>query len=752
MSAILRVLKWTILGVTGLFLAVVVALFFLVDPNDYKDDIIKLARDNAGIELAIDGPIRWNFYPAIGFSVEGLGVAMQPGAAPVAAVGKAGVSVQLLPLFSRQVNVQTLFVDGLKATLVVDENGKGNWEMAPAAEAPAVEEAPAETPVAPMPVISVPQVVITNSSIDYQDKVAGSHYTVTINEFVAEDVSLDNDIPFKLIAALDDNAGMKVALDLRAFTALDLDKKVYGLREMELVSDVTGILDAPLRATLAGDLSADLANDTATVGPLRFGVASLQGILNANATALSTEPVVTGHLSVPAFNAKDLMRQLSIKPPVTADDIVLTKVGVETDLRATTKDAALDNLVITLDDSKVAGSVAVTDLAKSALRFALAVDSINADRYLPPVKEPKEKAGKEKKKLTAEEKAARKAEREAKRAARATEPILPVEMLRTLDVEGQLTVGALTLMEQAMTGVEAGVRARDGIITIDPLRMKLLDGSIAGTTGIDVRGEQPVIAGKLALDRVDVGPLVHRFSGEDLFAGRTSLKLDFGATGNTTDALTKSATGKLDMNFDESTLKGLNLTNMLNQSLSTQLGAFSMLVPDYQQKLPQQMKEDTVFQALGAKASLENGKARVKDLQAASGGNTISGGGEFDIATFDFDYGLSMTTDALKDNRYFANASFPVRCNGNVADPVADWCGVDGAALKGMLETAAKKAVGDRVGGELGSKLGIDTGGDVKGAAKKEAKKRIEAEKDKAEQKAKEGLQQSVDDALKKYL
>ena len=211
MASAWKYIKWTVIGITGLFLVLVLFLFFWINPNDYRDDITKLVKDKTGLILEIKGNIGWNFYPAVGFSVEGLSLATAEGQPPLASVSKTAVSVELMPLFNKQVNVRTLYVDGLVANLVVDEAGKGNWEALTAGSESTPEPEPASTGSSDV-IIKVPKVVVTNTVIDYDDRKSKAHYTATVKELVAEDIGLAREFPFHLIATVEESFGLRFAL------------------------------------------------------------------------------------------------------------------------------------------------------------------------------------------------------------------------------------------------------------------------------------------------------------------------------------------------------------------------------------------------------------------------------------------------------------------------------------------------------------------------------------------------------------
>lgn len=774
MVRVWKYILWTLLGSIGLLLALVVFLLLWIDPNDYRDDISKLAKDEAGLILDIKGDIGWSLYPTVGFSVAGVSLATAEGTAPLATVGKAAVGIALLPLFSKQVTVRTLFVDGLVVNLVVDENGKGNWEALTTTDAAATPEPTTEAPAGEPLLVSVPKIVITNTLLDYDDRQAKTRQKISLKKLVAEDIALAKEFPLHLVATVEDNTGLKVEIDTRAFLLLDMVNELYGVRALDFKGDIAGILAKPFHVTLAADIAAnmkaqtiavsnlslnasdlaiavhpvtatvqgslavDLAADTATIGPLEFSAAAVTGNIAMDVKNLTKEIAYVGTLTVAPFNAKQVMRSFDIEPPTTQDQLALTKVALKTAIDGTLTRAMLNNLDITLDDTHIRGSAGIADVATSALVFDLALDAINADRYLPPPAPA----------TTAAAPAA--ASTAAAPAAGKPEPLLPVEMLRTLNIDGKFTAEKITLMEWDMGKLAVAVRATDGDIRIAPLRAQVLEGTVSGEVQIDARGAEPRIVTRLKLDRIEVGGVVKRYAGRELFRGKTSLNLNLDTTGNDADALLKKAVGSIDLTFADALLKGMNLGNVLNETLTKQLGAFSMLVPDYQQKLPQEMQQDTAFKTLTAATTLKDGIAHTPAFGAGIKDGSVRGSGQFNLLTMAFDYTLAVRTDKLKDSKYFANTEFPVRCQGNASGNPTDWCRPDTAAIGNILKNAAGKAVGDRLKNEVGKQLGIDS--TDTGALKEEAQQRLEAEKQQAEQQAKEKAKEQANKELGKAL
>lgn len=765
------ILKWTIIGITGVFLATVAFLLLWIDPNDYRDDVSKLVKDKTGLVLQIKGDIGWQFYPAVGFSVADISLAASDSEPPIASIGSAAVSVEVMPLFFQQVNVRTLYVDKLVANLVVNPEGKGNWEALAGQQEAAPEPPPAEG-AKPDVLIRIPKVVVSNTIIDYEDQKSLAHQTVTITELVAENVGLGQEFPFHLVATLADRSGINVALDTRAFLRLNPEEQMYEVRGLEFAANVAGILakpfklnlgmdmvadmtakkillsrfvvDAsdlavtarPLSAKVEGPIAVDLGADTATVGPLAFSAATVNGKLDVAVTSLTkTETLAfTGNLDIAPFDPKNAMRIVGIAPPETTDPLAMTKVAFKTAFEGAMTRAMLNNLAITLDETHVTGNAGITDVATQALAFDLKVDGINADRYLPPAAKPAagDKAAAAPAPATADAKPAGK-----------PAPLLPVETLRTLNIDGKLAVGKITLMEWPMTNLALTLKAKDGDIRLDPFGGTVLDGTVGGNLRIDARGNDPRIVTNIKLNRVEIGGLVKRFAKKDLLTGRTSLNVAVDTTGNDVDTLIKRAVGTMDLTFADAVLKGANLNGILTEALNQQLGAFAMLVPDYQQRLPKELKGDTAFKTLTAKGSVKEGVASVPAINAAAGDATIKGGGDFNILTKDFEYRMAMRSEKLKDNKYVGNMEFPMVCKGNVAGAPGEWCKVDSKLIREQLKDAAEKAAKDRIKGEIAKQLGVETL-DTK-VIKEEAKKQVQ-------EKAKEEMNKQMMKAFEKYL
>ena len=129
MKAFGKILGLVLLGLLLIIVALGFALSHLFDPNDYKDEIRQIARDKAHIELTLNGDIGWSLFPWLGLELHDASVAtLAAPTQPFADLQMLGLSVRVLPLLRKEVQMSDVRVEGLNLRLTRDKDGHGNWQ------------------------------------------------------------------------------------------------------------------------------------------------------------------------------------------------------------------------------------------------------------------------------------------------------------------------------------------------------------------------------------------------------------------------------------------------------------------------------------------------------------------------------------------------------------------------------------------------------------------------------------------------
>jgi AsmA protein len=127
MARYLKFAAMTAGGILLLLLAAGALISASVDPNDYKDDIIRLVQQKQHRTLAIPGKVTLMLYPRVGANLGQVSLSESYTKEQFAAIDSARVSVALMPLLLRQeVVVDRIDIQGMRAKIVRHADGSMN--------------------------------------------------------------------------------------------------------------------------------------------------------------------------------------------------------------------------------------------------------------------------------------------------------------------------------------------------------------------------------------------------------------------------------------------------------------------------------------------------------------------------------------------------------------------------------------------------------------------------------------------------
>ena len=697
MGKFIRIIAWLAGLLVLLIVVAAVVVPLVVDPNDYKDDIAAAVEAKTGRKLVMEGDIGLSVFPWLALEIGPTQLANAQGFSgqPFAAVREVSIRIKLLPLLRRQVEMDTVVLDGLRLSLEKLADGTTNWAdlAAPSASEPAPEpETGGETPEggAALAGLAIGGVDITDAAIVYDDRQAGSRYEVDGVNLRVGAIAPGATVPVKLSMQLA-VAEPPVAgpLEFTGEVTLSPDSSTLTLAQAELTTGFKGdgLPGGALDSRLGFDAEVDLEGGGLEVPNL---VAELLGMkLQAAVTGrqLFTEPAVSADIRVLPFVPRKLIEALGQPLPEVADKNVLDKADASLKLAATADSANIADLLVHLDDSTLRGGAGVSQFAKPAVRFDLQLDGIDVDRYLPPrTEEPPPPVT-------------------PATAAVAGAELFPVETLRGLNVDGSLKIGNLKVSGLTTTDLLMKLAAKGGQLRLHPAQAKLYEGSYAGNLGLDVRGAQPKISLDETLTDIQVGPLLKDLQGKDTLTGTTRARAALTASGQTPEALKKSLNGTLNFAFTDGAVKGFNLAALIRRASAQLKGE-----PPPQDEGPDQ----TDFSELTGSATVTNGVIGNNDLVAKSPLLRVQGEGQADLNSEALDYLLtakvvgSLEGQGGKGVDDLKGVAIPVKISGTFAQP----------KYKVRLDKALKESAEEKVKEKLEKKLEKKFGDQFKGLLK----------------------------------
>lgn len=614
-------------GLAAILAGLIVFVATTFDSARLKAELTSVVQEKKQRTLKIDGDVALSFWPNVGIRLGKTSLSEFRSDKEFAAIDGARVSVAVMPLLSKRIVVDTVELDGARATLIKHQDGTLN--IADLLSKDKTDSAPVQ--------LDISGIKIGNAQLTWLDEQSGQSTVVSGLDLTTGAIAADTGKQAFQAAAVKLAAKGKTggdAFDVRlelpklAVTAgqasgervLLAANLVGGERKVAATLTITGI-DSGAESIKIDKL--ELATD-ATVGD-----ATVKGRL---ATALSAK------LAEQVFAFDKIAGDVELASPKMPMKSV--KLPLAGHLRAElAKQAAHGALTTRFDDSAIALKFDVEKFSPLALGFDLDIDQLNVDKYLPPAK-PGE-AGK-----------AGKAGDGGK---------IDLSALKALNVHGAVRIGRFQINQVKASNIKLQIKAADGKLDIAPHSMNLYDGTLTGALSVNANGN--AVAVRETLTAVNISPLMKDLANQDLLEGNGNVQFDIATRGETVGAMKKALGGSAAVALRNGALKGINLAQSFREAKA--------LLSSKQDAVQQAKATDkTDFSELTASFRIANGVAHNQDLSAKSPFLRLAGAGDIDIGNGRLDYVAKASVVATsggqgaKELAHLQGVTIPVRASG----------------------------------------------------------------------------------------
>ncbi|MCJ2164288.1 MULTISPECIES: AsmA family protein [unclassified Pseudodesulfovibrio] len=648
MSKIIKISLISAAAIVLLFVVAAIALVVLVDPNEYKAEISQAVKEQTGRDLKFEGDIGFNFFPWLGLDVGPMALGNAPGFAPdeMVRINKAEASIRIMPLFSGNLSVGTVVLDGLTLNLAKNAKGVTNWDDLTKAAATDTKDAvePTEkksgdTAKKPSEMLSVQGIEITNANVMFDDRQAGTKTSINNLNLIVGEVGNGVRFPFELRFDLKlDNPNIETRPTLTGFAKLDQD---------------TGSMEI----------------DQFTFSALNLEITGLFFAKAKDGTAS-----YSGELKLAEASVRKLMQEIGMEVPATADPKALEALSADLKFNGTESNVSLEKMTVKLDDTTVTVDGSVKNFNKPAMNLNVNVDTMDVDRYLPPKSDTPGDTTQAGPTAATNDKPAE-------------EPDL--SGLKGLDLAAKLTVGKLKVMNLTITDILCQLTAKNGVLKAQPVSLNLYDGSYSAEGWLDANPKVATWGEKGGLKGVLAGPLLKDLVGKDHLHGTTSAKYDLKGFGLTPDNIKKSVTGTASFAFTDGAVMGVNVAKMIRDGWNQLKGkAVSADEP-----------AKTDFAELLGSATITNGLIDNQDLLMKSPLLRVTGKGWANLPRNNTDYTATVTVVGTLEGQDGASMEdlkglpLPINVKGDLNDPKIslDLKAMGEALFKGTFKQGAKR-------------------------------------------------------------
>lgn len=700
-----KILKYSVIAVLALLSLLIIAAIILAatfDPNDYKPMIIKMVQEKKQRTLAIPGDIKLTFFPRIGADLGKVSISEHKSNTEFASINSAKVSLELIPLLSKQLVVDHVRIDGLNANIKRFKNGATNFDDLVSKEESQQQQIG----------FNIDGVSITNANIKFDDQ--QDRRKIEIANLNIETGKIANGVNSKMSISANvrsNNPAIDAGITANSGFMLDLDKKHYVLKgsDAQIKGRLADFTDAVIK--LAGD--ADLKPDAKRVTlndiklnasgkraglaiEARFDVPGLAitdtkvsgGKLTGDAKLTEGARTVSSSFSVPSFEGTPQ----AFKIPGLALDVAVKQEDL--DAKAKISGAVsgnIDNLAFNSPQLKLAlsgkqGNSAIEGSMTSPFSANLKTQVVELSGIVAAFTLPNPAGGAlslnanghagadlDKQTMSAGLKGKfddsafdaklgmskfspaaytfdialdrldvdRYRSKPAAASQNKTQAEQPIDLsaLRDLRAAGSLRIGALKAENVKATNLRLDLRAGGGKLDVSPLSANLYGGTASGSLSTTA-SNPPRFAVRQNLAGVDVGALLKDAIGKDQLEGRGDVALDVTASGAVFSQLKKNLNGTARLELRDGAVRGINVAQTIRDAKS-KIGTLRGKEPA--QTGTGSVSEKTDFSEMAGSFRIVNGVAHNNDLDVKSPLIRVSGSGIIDLGQERVDY-LAKTT------------------------------------------------------------------------------------------------------------
>ena len=594
------------------FLALLIVPRF-VDVQRYKPVIEEKVSEATGRSFTLGGDLRLSLFPWAGLAFSDLRLGAPPGfkEKDFIAVESFEFQVKLLPLLFKDIEVKHFVLVGPRIVLEKSKDGRANWEGLGKvkAGAPAKPEAKEKVPEdigkggLPIESLVVGTFTIEDGNLLWIDHAKGQRRELKDLNLRLDEISLEKPI----------------RLSLSAF----LEGKPFSLE-----GKLGPIGKKPGEGSLDLDFSARV-----------FETMDLK--VQGQVTDVSTRPSYDLNFQIEPFSPRKLATAFDKPLPLTpTDPDVLKRLALKVTVQGSAQALTLKEGDLELDDSKLTFSANLKEFSKPSVTFDLRLDHIDLDRYLPA---PQDKPGESK-------------------AAAPHGKKTDYTPLRKLVVDGRVHIGKLKVKNARVQDLDLKIRGRKGVLSFDPLTMRLYDGSMTSKATLDVRRNTPASNFTLQMNGVEARPLLKDLMDKDFLEGTMRAQIALAMTGDSAEKVKSTLNGKGEFRFNDGAIVGIDLAGMVRNIQS----AFGM-----EEKGRERPRTD--FAELHAPFTINNGVFNTPNTTLLNPFLRVSAKGKADLVDETLDFRVEPNfVSSIKgqgDTKDRSGIAVPVLVTGTFSSP-----------------------------------------------------------------------------------
>lgn len=665
-------LKRFLVLVAILILVLVGSIAFVVlgiDPNSYKPEIEKLARNN-DIELAIEGDLSWSFYPnlAVQAGHTRLSGNQLPGSKsagiPNIEFNQADFVLDWSALLSRTVRLRAIAIDGAVIDIKSVEEASNVAALPGAAAATHTPDSQSTTSAATTKLpfeLAIDELSLTNSRITLISQ-GNPDQVLEQLSFNSKELNIEGKaFPIQLMFSTqlpdDDNA---VDVAFNAQLQLQLEQQQIQLADAEL--KVNGIKQLPATLTFNANYQGQQGLLAITQLSGKLGSAAITGEITAS--QLETTPSATGRLSIQNLQLSEL--------PFDAPS-GFKAVDFQTQFTASEENIELTQLKIALDKFNIGGQLTLKLTGPRQLEMTLVGD----DLVLPEASETDSTPT------------------DNNQAMLLTPILAPLALLEGGKGHIELNLNSVTSDNVRVEQLHLNLFSNGKVLQIADLSGSVFKGRFQLETRLDLTTKVPQVKFSKHLENIDIYSALTTLSAQSDIRGQLSMDFSGTSYGDTQESLMANINGTGTFNVSNPQVDNINIEKGYCEmaALVESRSLTNKVWPTY-----------TQLNNLKGNILWRDQKILLPSFTTGLGNLAVSGNGTINLV--DESYNMLITANLQGDqtsengcpikSKSIRNRDIPLRCTGSFAENGEGKCLPDKQFINQLLQDKIKEKLFDK--------------------------------------------------------
>ncbi len=564
-----RFLKW-LLGILFFLVIILIgtalALPYLIDPNEYKADIIAQIKPHMkGRDLKIPGDIKLSVFPWLGAEVGEMVIGNAEGfiLKPFMTIKYSKVQIRLLSLFSDQPEIGSLEFKDININLQQDAEGRNNWSDLTKEE---------------LAVLNQPGLIkVANSTNSANStKAANKANDGGKSEFKIPNLKITGLHFHNVKIQLDD----KKAKDVLTLSKLNID-----------AGPINNLNPIPVKG--------------------KFNFHSKKQEVAA-AAAFASALTITEQLD--DFNFKKFVLNTNISGNAVGNKVIKTSLRVpELHIQTALEKIKAKPLTLKIDDMSGEGRLTIKRFTKPVIRLGLDMKKLDLNKIIPKTsatkpepaqQQTKPQPGSEDYIPTVDDILEGKDKVDV--IDESAKLFAPLAVFGGTDTQGTINIGQLLVKNLELKDVKINLVARSGLVSALPTA-KLYGGTYEGDIQINTKRKPARLTSRQKFKNISMGPVTLALTGKETLTGRANFQGQFYSAGDTQNAITENLSGDGQFSVREAKIKTLDIKQLILKENYEKL-EFA--------KEKHEDKKVTVFKTMRGTLRVKEGVAYNKDFSA----------------------------------------------------------------------------------------------------------------------------------------